>query len=499
MKRYILIPILMILLLVMPGCEDFLEEEPLGFASSGNLFNSEASITQVLYGVYDPGTLLFWRERYPSMFGLTGDDIFTGEDTNLDRIAMDMFTMTSTNENPSRAWSGGTSGIARANLLLEGIQDYPEGAFKTRIMAETKFLRAMYYFYQVRAFGAVPLLTAYENAELFPSRSTIPEIYDQIIKDLKEAEQGLPGWQEISGEKGRATRGAAKALLGKVYLNMATTPETADPDYFNLAASKLKEVIGEGYGLIDNYVEAFWPKNEGGKEDVWSWQFLAYAASGKQGYINSSFQPNPTIYDQRGFGRFTIMPYLYDILEPQDARKLAMIKGTYTAYTFSESGTIVDSAAHETPGGYPYTTKFADPGQGKVTHNNDDTNWPIIRFADVLLMYAEAVNESQGPTADAYMGIDLVRARSNASELPRGLGQEALRQAIRNEGLLELHGEGHRWFDLVRWGILEERIKEVDPATNVQWPKHRFLPIPQSEIDANPNLEQNPGYVVSGE
>jgi starch-binding outer membrane protein, SusD/RagB family len=493
MKRYISILFLAVLLITIQSCESYLEEHPKGFASSENVLNSETGITQTLYGVYSQGTQIFWRERYPTVFALPGDDVFPGTDNNTGRIEMDNFTFTSESGDISRVWAGASIGISRANLLIEGIQNYEDGPFKERILAEAKFLRAMFYFYQVRTFGEVPLLTEYESAELYPSKATIPEIYDQIVADFKDAEQTLPGWQEITGEKGRATRGAAKAFLGKVYLTMATTPETADVNYFSLAASKLKEVIDEGYGLIDNYVEAFQPQNEGGKEDVWSWQFLQYAPSGNQGYINSQFQPNPTIYNKRGFGRFAIMPYLYDMFEPEDERVLAMIKGTYTISIYSD-GTLVRTKEGETPNGYPYTTKFTDPVQGKITHNQDDTNWPIIRFADILLMYSEAVNESAGSTDEAYYGIDLVRARSNASALPRGLSQEELRQKIREERLLELHGEGHSWFDLVRWGNLAERIKEVNPDASVQWPRHRFFPIPQTEVDANPNLDQNELY-----
>lgn len=494
MKRNIFLTLLFVLMVFVQSCEDFLEEKPKGFASSENVLNSETGITQALYGVYHTGTTLFWRERYPSAFGLPGDDLFTGVDNNTARIEMDNFTFTSTNANIGRIWTNDVIMISRANQLIEGIENYEEGEFKDRIIAEAKFLRAMCYFYQVRAFGAVPLVTEYENAELYPSRSTIPEIYQQIIADLTDAEQNLPNWQEISGEKGRATSGAAKAFLGKVYLTMATTEETANGNYFSMAADKLQEVIDGGYGLIDNYVEAFWPENEGGAEDVWAWQFVYNGSSGKQGYIHAQFAPNPDIYNKRGFNRLTIMPYLYDMLEDQDQRKLAMVKGAYTAYEYNESGSIADTFEYETQNDYPFTMKFADPNWSRFYHNNTDINWPIIRFSDVLLMHSEAVNEADGSTDDAYYGIDLVRARSDASTLDRGLSQEELRQKIRDERLLELHGEGHRWFDLVRWSILAERIKEVSPEASVQWPRHRFFPIPQSEVDANPNLDQTEGY-----
>ena len=171
-----------------------------------------------------------------------------------------------------------------------------------------------------------------------------------------------------------------------------------------------------------------------------------------------------------------------------------MIRGTYTAYVFDEQGMLVDSSLHETPKNFPYTQKYRDPHWGKFFYNNHDTNLPFIRYADVLLMHSEALNELYGPLSEAYEGIDRVRERSAASALPRGFSQEQLRQAIRLERNFELHGEGHRWFDLVRWGTLRESVQSVKPGVTVSWPKHRFFPIPQTEIDVNPNLKQNPGY-----
>ncbi len=494
MKRYILI--MALLSLVLPGCEDYLEETPKSFASSENLFNSTNGITQALYGVYEAGSVVYRGRYYVMLFGITSDEIYF-RNTNTSRIELQNFVFTPNNENIARFWEANTFGIARSNQIIEGIQDFPDQEFTKRIIAEAKFLRAWYYFGQVRAYGEVPLVTEYETADLFPPASTIPQIYEQIIADLQEAELVLPGWTELNGENGRSTRGAAKSLLGQVYLNMATTPETADAKYFDMAATKLKEVIDtEGYGLIENYAAVFWPESEGGREDIFSYQFAANTRLNNS--IMADFSPNPDTYNQRGYDNFNIEPPLYDMLEAQDERKQLMIKGTYTAYIYNASGALVDSAQYETPDNVAYTQKYQDPDWSRFYNNNHGTNLPLIRYADVLLMYAEAINESQGPTDEAYMGIDKVRERSNASVLARGLSQEALRQAIRDERYMEFHGEGVRWFDLVRWEILKERLEAVRPGVTVSWPKHRFFPIPQNEVDANPNLEQNDGYVISG-
>lgn len=497
MKKYSLLSLVVCISFVFQGCEDFLEEEPLGFAAASNLTTSEKGLQQLLNGVYNPGTN-FWRERYQVPYGWPGDDVFKGMSNDAGDNAMDDYLWTTTNGFISQKWRGPYQSITRANMLLEAIEGFEDGGFKERTIAEAKFLRGMFYFLLVRTYGGVPLFTTYEEADFFPARASIPEVYAQIISDLQDAEQVLPSWQELPpSEIGRATLGAVKAFLGKVYLDMATTPETADPNYFNLAVAKLKEVIDtEGYGLIDNYKEAFEPQNAGGVEDVFSIYFKADTPSPLNGYIHAQMSPNPDIYGNRGFNRGAVMPYLYEMLEDQDERKATMVRGDYIIYNFDDAGALIRTDTSTTPNNYPFAQKFLDPNTGRFSHNQTDASWPLIRYADVLLMYSEAINESQGSNAEAYTGIDQVRERVNASVIPRGLGQDGLRQYIRDERLLELHAEAHRWFDLKRWNILEERINEVKPWAQPQ-PKHRFFPVPQSEMDVNPNLEQNPGYVVA--
>ncbi len=493
-KRYWIVAACVFAVITLAGCDDFLEEKPGDFYSADEVFSTEQGITEALYGVYNAGLNLYRRTEYISPFGVTADDLnLMKSSTTL--LELENYIFTSTNPETARVWTAHTRGISRANQVIEATANFSDKEFTRRILAEAKFLRAWYYFGQVRVFGPVPLLTNYGEAPLFPSGSAIPDIYAQIVSDLLEAEAGLPGWQEIPDEKGRATRGAARSLLAKVYLTMATTPEIDDPEYFKLAADKLKEVIEtEGYGLIDAYREVFWPVNEAGAEDIFSYQFRANSIF--NGHIQSQFSPNPDTYNQRGLNSLSIVPQLYDMLEPQDERRGVMIRGRYTVYIFDSQGVLIDSTQKETTQGLPYTQKYRDPYWGRFSYNNHDTNLPFIRYADVLLMYAEAVNESNGPAEVVYDAIDPVRERSNASQLPRNMTKEQLRRAIRDERYVEFHGEGQRWFDLVRWGTLKERVEAVKPGVVVRWPKHRFFPIPQTEIDVNPNLKQNEGYGI---
>lgn len=494
MKKYILYPALFFFLLILPGCEEFLEEKPMGFASSTNLTKSEQGFAQLLNGVYNPGPN-FWRERYFVPYSYTGDDMFKGTSNITDENALDDYLWTPNNGFISQKWSGPYESITRANMILEGLKTFEDGAFKTRAIAEAKFLRGMFYFLLVRTFGKVPLVTAYESAEFFPKQATIPEVYQQIISDLQTAGQDLPGWKALpASEVGRPTRGAAKAFLGKVYLTMATTPETADPKYFTLATEKLKDVIDtEGYGLIEKYKEAFEPQNAGKKEDIFSIQFKANTPSPSNGFIHGRMSPNPDIYGIRGTNTGAVTPFVYEKFESQDKRKATIVRGNYTVTYFDAAGAPIRTEVRKTSNNNPYSQKYLDPNTGRFSHNQVDAMWPLIRYADVLLMYAEAVNEAQGSTAEAYKALDMVRERSNATAIPRGLGKAEFRQYVRDERLLELHAEGHRWFDLKRWGILEEQIKLAKPYAQVQ-AKHYYFPIPQSEMDVNRNLVQNEGY-----
>lgn len=447
----------------------------------------------MLNSVYNPAQN-FWRERYFLPYGYPGDDMFKGTSNVAEDNAMDDYLWTTTNSYVSQKWAGPYQSITRANMVLEGIENFREGAFKTRVVAETKFLRGMFYFLLVRTFGKVPLVTSYESVDFFPRQATIPEVYQQIVSDLEAAEQGLPGWKQLSpGETGRATRGAAKAFLGKVYLTMATTPETADPKYFSLAAEKLKNIIDtEGYGLIASYKKAFEPQNGGKSEDIFSIHFKANVPN-LNGFIHGRMSPNPDIYGIRGTNTGGVTDFVYEKFEAGDARKATIVKGNYTVTYFDAAGAPIRTEVRKTSNNNAYCQKFLDPDTGRFSHNQANAMWPLIRYADVLLMYAEAVNEAQEPNADAYNAIDMVRERSGASLIARGLDKAAFRRNVRDERLLELFAEGHRWFDLKRWGILEEQIKLAKPYAQVQ-PKHYYFPIPQSEMDVNPNLEQNKGY-----
>jgi hypothetical protein len=337
------------------------------------------------------------------------------------------------------------------------------------------------YFNLVRVFGDVPLvLKEIEKPEegYQYGRTPAAEVYAQIIKDLTEAESVLPPTYPAA-EAGRATKGAAKALLGKVYL---TQKRYAD------AAAKLKEVMDLGvYDLLPSYADVFAPANKNHKESVFAVQF-------KKGSLNegnrmpNAFAPENSgnaVIQFGGDGQNRPSPDLQAAYEPNDPRKDLSLA---TSYKNARGETVQ----------YNFVKKYYDVPAVKY---DNDNNFPVIRYADVLLMYAEALNEvAYLPGGEAFMALNRVRQRvglpeKTATDLP---DQMAFREAVLNERRVELAFEGHRWFDLVRTGkaleVLTAKAAAIGIRTGVS-ETNLLFPIPQSQVDINRSkIDQNPGY-----
>lgn len=475
------------------GCSDFLEENPKTFTNPENLMKSRNGVEQAVNGIYNAGHSFYTTRAVHLMYTITTDESWAPNYVTGDRWEMQAYQFGPTNPNISSAYNAYVTAINRANMVLDnlppvgalGIAD--EEAFLNYKKGEALFLRAWYYFKHMSTFGEVPLITTFNEFELVPHNSPISDVYDQVIADLQQAETLLPNWKDAIAEPGRATRGAAKSLLGIVYLTRATS-EAKQPGDFQSAASKLKEVIdNEGYDLWDNYADAFLPANKNKKEDIFSQQVQANTSFPSVMY--SEFVPNPAPSGaSRGYALSAVTNTVYDSYEAADERRAIILNGDYTVRT---TGAVANTPYH-------FNEKYLDPVNGPLSYNNFSTNMPLIRYADVLLSYAEAVNAANnGPNSEAYAAINKVRKRANASEFS-GLTKDEFFNAIVDERARELFSEGIRWFDLKRWGLLE-RVEQRPSAPNiadvdVQLPKHSVFPFPQTELDANPNLKQNEGY-----
>jgi hypothetical protein len=396
-----------------------------------------------------------------------------------------------TNGNINDYYRGFFRGVHRANLVLDNL---PKIATKTdlskRMEGEARFLRAFYYFELVTAFGGVPIYTKpFIVGDEYPERATPEQVYALIEEDLTFAINNLPLRSQYGAEDmGRVTKGAAQALLGKAYLFQNKNSD---------AATQFKAVINSNeYALMDDYRDNFLEFNqkneyvEFNKESLFEVSFMGQNKSvgGNWGDDNPG-QGEATWraieYGVSGFQNTTPSDALVAAYPDTDPRKMANFFGPGSKWY---------------NGDYPFNSlgwehkkySIADVGGAQdLNFDGSSINMRVIRYADVLLMAAEALN-ALGQDAEAVGYVNQVRNRPsvNIGDLPANQTTgTALRDAIRNERRLELALEQVRKRDLIRWGI----ARQVLGSKFVEG-KHEVLPIPQAEIDLNPKLKQNPNY-----
>ncbi|WP_281323348.1 RagB/SusD family nutrient uptake outer membrane protein [Flavobacterium aestivum] len=477
---------------ILVSCTE-LEVTPTSFITEENFFKTQddavASVTAVYASLsLDPGEQsLFGRNLY-FLTDMASDYAAAGVSaTNPQVRALSSLTHDATTDRVQVAWRQIYNGINRANVAIDNIpKTSGSDVVKTRLINEAKFIRALLYFQAVRLWGGVPITlhepTSIQLESLKSKRATVNEVYAQIISDLTAAES-LPTIYPAN-EAGRATSGAAKAILTKVYLTRKDWPN---------AILKAKEVINGGYGyaLFENFADIFNKTKKNGKEHIFSVQFEPNQAG--NGSSGSTFQAT-------SFTGFTAtepadiisdVALFYDIYAAGDTRRDVSYKkqllnpATGTLYTFPK----------------PIFSKYLDL-TNLATPGNVAINFPLIRYADILLSFAEATNEQSGPTAEALEAVNQVRRRAfgkpiftpDATVDLIGLTNVQLRAAIREERKKEFVQEGQRWFDLVRWGTLVSEVKKVTAKNSVS-ERNNLYPIPQSERNIDPvGLPQNTGY-----
>ncbi|GAA3991023.1 RagB/SusD family nutrient uptake outer membrane protein [Mucilaginibacter dorajii] len=458
-----------------------LDEKPTSVIVKEQFFKTQADAVAGVTAVYgelvSDGTEqpLYGRE-INFLTDMTTDDLSAGPSAiNPNVRALSSITYTTTNDRVQVLWRQLYTGISRANVAIDQIPTISfDPATRTRLVLEAKFLRALFYFDLVRLWGDVPLVlhdpTSTDLNSLKTNRSPAADVYKQIIADLTDA-QSLPATY-TGADIGRATAGAAKTLLLKVYLTQK--------DWTN-AVAKAKEIINGpyGYGLVTNYGDLFNKATKNGKEHIFSAQFDSNGGLG-----NSSVLMGAAF---TGFG----VSVPADIPADSSVYKQFSANDTRRAVTFYTSLTNPSTGVVKV---YPtfYFGKYVDRTV-LLTSNQSGINFPVLRYADVLLMYSEALNELSGATADAYSGINQVRNRANTGDLTPGLSQAAFRDSLYAERRREFVQEAQRWFDLARTGKLVEAVSKVATKTNVS-AKNYLFPIPQSEISINAGLTQNTGY-----
>ncbi|WP_310398140.1 RagB/SusD family nutrient uptake outer membrane protein [Hymenobacter sp.] len=500
---------LLLTLGLLTGCgEKFLEEAPTDQITDVNFYKTENDAIQAVTASYSELTkegqynLALWGMDIMADVSTTGGG---GGSDGIEYTQLDDYNIPTTNTVANRLWSGCFIGLQRANLVLQKVPDIAamNPAIKKRCLGEAQFLRAKYYFDLVRAYGDVPLFTTppANAAAVNIPRTAAAEVYKQIEQDLTDAFGNLePSYS--GADLGRATKWAAAGLLAKVYLTEGNKPD---------AAKWALEVIkNSGKSLWANYGDNFKVENENGKESLFEVQYV----SGRNGYDrnNVGFSGNE-FFAPRGSGTTPAGGgYGFNIPEPDfvagyeagDTRKAVTIWVPGDAYPAESSVPAQLGQAPGSPFGYNCKKWFV----GKVNTNIWDSplNIPVLRLADVYLILAEAV----GPTGGPDGGLEAInKVRRRAFGLPidapsaRDLTASTpnFTDAVLRERLYELAFEFDRWFDLKRTGRLVSRmaqqsayLRTLGIQRGVPTDRNLVLPIPQSELDANPGLTQNDGY-----
>lgn len=468
------------------SCSDFLEQNPQTDLSENDFYKTADDILSAVNGAYSS---LQEGDIYGNwyVFGEIPSDNtrnqLSGSVTTQNEL--DQFYIDTQNSMIASFWKAAYKVINRTNTVLgriDGIEINAELA--NRYKLECKFIRALMYFNLVRVYGDVPLvlkeISISESYDIL--REPKENVYNQIIADLKEA-QGLPV-SYSTAEDGRATQGAAKALLADVYMTLHKYAE---------AETILAEIINSGrYSLLENtpgslnidgYKNVFSPVNHNSKEGIFEIQFLKGGYGEGSNYANNFAPENSgtNVVAVGGTGGNNIPEMdIYNAYEEGDLRRdFSMSLGYYDNRKNNE---WVESR---------YVCKFMD-----VPYQNNDAsnNYPVIRYADVILMYAEALNQN-GKTAEACKYLNMTRRRGfgyqTTETSPVDLqttdkAQFAL--MVEQERRVELAFENHRWFDLIRTGRAVEVMKSKGFSLNET---NLICPIPQKQIDVNPKLTQN--------
>lgn len=477
------IMLIFLLLSVSAACtRSFIDLQPESTTTVDLLYETDSHFQDAVNACY---TAL--QTQYQSFWifaDVPGEDVAQEVVKNDAWYFADAFTMTDNVPLLHDTWSNYYVGINRANIILEKIEEADETLVqqKDRHIGEAKFLRALAYFDLARIFGAVPLITrSLLPAESYDiGRTDVQTLYTNlIIPDLLDAATKLP--QSYSGAHvGRATSGAAKAMLGRVFLTIG--------DFLNAEAT-LQEVTTMGYALLPNYEDLFdYTSDEHHSEYIFDIEYEE--GLGNQGSVfTHRFMPNSSamadFYGIRGgelAETFSPTPILRDIFLDEDQRKDITIGDSGGFYDANGNFQRLPQATSQN-----YTKKYITPVQ---LVNDSGANWKVIRYADVLLMYAEALNEN-GKISEAIAQLNAVRTRAGVPTYTV-TNPEDIREKIYTERRLELSFEGHRWFDLLRTG----RALDVLAPLGMQSFRVLFpIPLSQMQVINDPAIfPQNPGY-----
>lgn len=474
--------------------EDLIDINPLTNNTANSFYADENQMNQAVMAVYNaympiPVSSNWYLSEVRSDNTLE----INGGGAQRDWADIGFFTATSQTGAFATAWTNLYSVVYRANLVLANGVKFEGSAKVNQYQAEARYFRALAFFDLVRFWGDVPLVIrplSIAEAKAMP-RTAKADVYKQIVEDLVFASTNLPDVY-ATADKGRATKYAAKSILGRVYLTMAGYP-LKQTDKLALAKKELADVIAKEsayFTFPTNYRDLFTVAGEN-KSNPFEVQYL----SGGVG-LGSSVPGVQAFQYPSQWSAFTPIdgfdgqpePTLLSSYASTDVRKAATLDSGYVEIKTGASSNRIQF------------TKFLEKGYAGMINNRDyPTNFPVIRYNDVLLMYAEILNEESGPTAEAVAILNRIRTFAKAPKV-NPTTKEEFRLAIEKERRIEFAAEGLRWHDLVRTGraievmnafVIRNAYKMAKPVNE----NDLYYPIPQSEMLINPGFwQQNAGY-----
>ncbi len=484
--------------LILCGCSN-LEEDPKSILSPDGFFKSYQDVEAAMFGVY--GRMASdnaWGGEWTQALVLLSDMVDIGNSgTGQHNFELNEFRSTPEQYYSGLIWRRGYDIINAANTVIEGAHEVDiEEGLKLKLEAEARALRAFAYFNIVRLFGDLPYfdrpVTDIESS-LEMTRTSEDDIYANIIADLEFAfvDGRLPNVYS-GGARSRVTRGTAGTMLASVHLTLGDYQEAYDYAKFVIDNKDIYE-----YGLVPNYKDLFDPNNHDGiVEHIFAVDFLL----GVRHSDNDDTMSPLTGIAGSGGGWSIIVPSMdvYDDWDDRDYRKTASfdtvsVRGVhYTEFPQAKR---------------PHISKYNSFAMSEGNGRRSDYNYPLYRYAEVLLIAAEALNEVSGPTAEAQGYVNEVRERARnwpdyvatfpLDVDPAGQTTDSFRDIVLEERRVELAFEYKRWFDIKRRNLGDEVFKgpnSLEPQPNFDASKSYLLPIPQRERDINPNITQNPGY-----
>lgn len=488
------------IMICLSSCS-FLDEEVISEITEDNYYQTQEDAVAAVNALYDyisVGNSPLWGGEFGGVYyndywiiqGLCSDEMRTASPPGSPYYQLSDFSFNSSNIAIEKVWKDAYKTINNANVAYEKIPPISmDESMKKRLLGEVTFFRGMLYFDLVRMYGDLPLKLEYTKSvdDIEIERSSSADVYEQIELDLRQAMSDLPD-SYTGGDVGRCTSGAAKTLLAKVLLTQGKYGE---------ALELLREIIHAGrYTLFNDFQEVFKISNANTREIIFSVPFsntMSQGWKGSQfnvqllpaGLNNGSEGPE----NAQGWQRPTVD--LYESYELRDRRRAVTF---ITSYEYSDGSMETFD---------PHISKWWDR-DAEPRGNQSDQDYIYLRYADVLLMAAEAINElNGGPTGEAYEYINQIRRRARFDGVQEwdilrdlsGLSYPEFKEAVLEERRHEFVAEGHRWFDLVRNDKLVEKVlvnSEKDDALVADY--HNLLPVPQRDRELNSRLTQNPGY-----